>query len=645
VDPLASLGFALEGLSAGATAGLAVAGAAALTALYLLRPRRRRVVVAFAPLWAPQHGERRSERWARRLRRWLSLALQLAVFALLLLAAADPQRVSAGGGRTVVVLVDRSASMSATDEPGTRLGAARARARALVAGLGSRDRALVASFAGDVTAETGLESDPDRLARAVDQIAPSEEPADLPRALAFAAAVAHERPRPTIVLVSDGAFSEDARARVRWSAPAASDEGGVSLAGLDVRWLAVGKRARNVALMAFAARRLPADPASVEAAVTVRNFGAAPASVTLEIRASGTATPVERVPLRLDAGATLRHVLPDVAAPGARLEARLVADAPAQDDLALDDRAFAAVPGLERRRVLRVGAPDLYLDGALLSMGTTVRVDRVRAEAAESTRARWPDYDAVIFDGVAPAPAPERGRFLYLAPRGPGSPFAARGEVKDPVISDARRAHPLLRQLDLADVNIRDTARLALAPGDVAVASSFGVPLVIARERRDLRVAALAFDPRRSDLPMRPAFPLLLANALGWLAGAPAQELLPAVVGGTARVAVRRGPAEVEVRDPSGARVAWPVDSETVEVPIRRAGFYQVGAVTVAANLSDAVESDTTPPASLVLGGRALPPPDAPAGRGRRALAVWALLAAAALLVLEWVSTHRRWTV
>jgi len=81
-------GLVLEGLSAGATAGLAIAGAAILTGLYLLKPRRRRVVVAFAPLWLPSAGERRSERWARRLRRWLSLALQALIFALLLTSAA-----------------------------------------------------------------------------------------------------------------------------------------------------------------------------------------------------------------------------------------------------------------------------------------------------------------------------------------------------------------------------------------------------------------------------------------------------------------------------------------------------------------------------------------------------------------------------
>ena len=631
-------GFALEGLSAGAAAGLALAGAAILTGLYLLQPRRRRVIVAFAPLWLPGAGERRSERWARKLRRWLSLALAALVFGLLLLAAADPRPMTADrAGRAVVILIDRSASMAATDEPGSRLGAARAQARALVAGLGAHDRALVASFAADVTAETGFEADASRLARAIDAVAPTEEPGDLSRALGFAASVLRGQPHPTLVLVSDGRFSDDARAGVRWDD--ARPDAVSSLAGIDVRWSRVGRRARNVALLAFAARRLPADPTSVEAAVTLRNFGDAAATVTLEITAAGT--PVDRARVRLAPGETWRHVLPDVAAPGARLVARVLEG----DDLAVDDRAYAAVPGLERLRVLRVGPPNLYLDGALLSLGETIAVHGARAETAEATRARWSSYDVVILDGVAPAPPPTAGHFLYLAPRGPGSPFPGRGVVRDPVVSDVRRGHPLLRQLDLADVNIAEADRLTLAPGDVAVASSFGAPLIVARERPGLRVAALAFDVRRSDLPMRAAFPLLVANALAWLAGTDAREIVPAVVGRAARVPAPRGATRVEIRDPTGGRASWPVVGDAALVPIRRAGFYGAGEVTLAANASDAVESDTAPVAELVLGGRALAPPDPPRGTGRRPITTWALLAAAALLLVEWVTTHRRWTV
>ena len=271
-----------------------------------------------------------------------------------------------------------------------------------------------------------------------------------------------------------------------------------------------GRRGGNVGIISFAARRLPADPSAVEAALVVQNFGARKASVAIDIAAGGAT--VERLRLELAPGERRRHPLPNVFAPDARLQARLTPE----DDLALDDTAYAVVPPLPHRRILRVGGADLYLDGALLSLGRTVTVDRLSLSAAEAQRARWPDYDLVVFDGVTPAAPPAKGRFLYLDAHGAGSPFAERGSVRDPVIADVRRDHPLVRQLDLGDVNIAAARRLTLAPGDVAVAGSFGVPLLIARERPGLRIAATSFDPRRSDLPMRPAFPLLIANALAW---------------------------------------------------------------------------------------------------------------------------------
>jgi len=264
-------------LSSGAVAGVGVAVGLALTGLYLLSRQRRRIAVPFAPLWAPTHGERRAERLARRLRRWLSLLLQLIFAALVLLAVLDPRPAAIDrGGRTILILVDRSASMSARDEEGTRLMHARRIARELAGGLGPADRAMVAAFAAGVTAESGFESDGARLGQAADRVLPSEEPGDLGRALDFAAAALRGRPRPTLVLVSDGGFTTDERAR----AGARLDAGG-ALAGVDLRFARVGRRADNLAILSFAARRYPADPSSVEAAVTATAISNPKVSTTM----------------------------------------------------------------------------------------------------------------------------------------------------------------------------------------------------------------------------------------------------------------------------------------------------------------------------------------------------------------------------
>src|SRR5678816_1705944 len=137
------LGRPLSGpLSASAVLAATAIGAAVIGVLYLIRLRRRRVVVSFAPLWLDAAGPRRTTSWARRLRDLLSLMLALTLLGLLLLAAVDPRPSAADrAGRSLVILIDRSASMSARDGSGTRLDAARARATAIIDGLAGADRA------------------------------------------------------------------------------------------------------------------------------------------------------------------------------------------------------------------------------------------------------------------------------------------------------------------------------------------------------------------------------------------------------------------------------------------------------------------------------------------------------------------------
>src|SRR5262245_44593887 len=125
-------GLIFTGLSPFVTFTLAAGGCAALLVLYLLRERMRRLTVAFVPLWDSSPGKRQRERLGRQLRRLLSLLLQLVLLFLLLIAAADPQPSAlAAGGRTLLLLIDRSASMGAREGDRTRLLQARERARAL----------------------------------------------------------------------------------------------------------------------------------------------------------------------------------------------------------------------------------------------------------------------------------------------------------------------------------------------------------------------------------------------------------------------------------------------------------------------------------------------------------------------------------
>jgi len=475
-----------------------------------------------------------------------------------------------------------------------------------------------------------------------------------------------------------------------------------------VRFLPVGRRSDNLAIVAFSARRDPVDPSAAELVVVTQSFRTTPAKVTLTVRdltrPSSTAWRARRI-VQLDPGARVVTTLSGMlVAP--RFEA-VIEGAP--DDLPLDDRAYAALAPAPRRAVLVVGSPDLYLDAALLGMASAVRMHRIPANEVKDARQAWARrelwarYDLVIFDGVTPNHPPDSGRFVFIDPNGPGSPWPVHGSVTDPVITDVMREHALVKHLGLSDLNVATARRLTLQGGDVAVASSLGSPLIVARDRPALREIGLAFDLRRSDLPLRTAFPLLLSNALGWLTQQPSGEGLSHATGQTIRIEVRpraradtEPPGFVDVVTPDRRKVRLPVVDGAVTVALDQIGIVEVldvgdgeskqgadgrgahaasqdnqddrggdhgdndGRVLAyaAVNLASPVESDLTPRRTLELPrGRptspALPPAPSPSPSlaaqlpaphsvtQKHAIRLVAMLAALMLLLLEWVTFHR----
>ncbi|HEY3351741.1 MAG TPA: VWA domain-containing protein, partial [Polyangia bacterium] len=213
----------LFGLALGELLGLLGAGAGLLVVLYLLKLRRRRVEVPFARLWQQILGEKESTALFRRLKRWASLLVQLVFLALLLFALGDP-RLGAGalGGRSIVLLVDASASMKAVDVRPTRLAAARDEARRIVRALGGADLCMVVRLDGQPGPLTGFTGDGPTLLRAVDGIEASDTAADLIGALRFAGDALRGRPRPELILIGDGAYPPAELAAVAWAAAPAS---------------------------------------------------------------------------------------------------------------------------------------------------------------------------------------------------------------------------------------------------------------------------------------------------------------------------------------------------------------------------------------------------------------------------------------
>ena len=641
----------------------------------MLKQQRRRVEVPFSRLWERVLNQSDATSLWRKLLRWLSLLIQLLLLALLVAALGDPRLGRSKAGRSLVLLIDASASMQAVlpGPPGqatgpaglTRLGRAKQQARALIAGLSGDDLAVVVALDGQPAPQGGLSYDERELSAQVDAVTARDTPADLPAALVLAEALLSGRENPTVILFSDGGFDDTALA----SRPT----------GLEVRFQPLLQPGEppgegNAAITAFSVRRYRRNRLSYEVLISLGWFpplGPSPATqkVTLELVQEGEMVDVQQ--LELTPGVQEEELYPNLSGAGVHLEARLRRRDGQADSLALDDRAYAVLPERQRQRVLIVTRGNLFLEGALLAAGAGEEnhlvIDKVPPSAYAAERAAR--YDVVIFDAFTPSAAPD-AHALYLDPQRDG-PFTIEAELKRPLITDLESAHPVLRWVSLADVNMTRSSVFKLEPGDHALASMLKQPLIVAREQpsrsgTSRRSVAIGFDLRQSDLPLRVAFPVLLMNAVDWFAGDVDDDLGSYRTGRTWRVPLYksrrsgkggRGEGEAltltqaDLTVPGGELVAVPVHEGHALYYGQRVGFYSLptgglGAPLLwAANLADLTESTAALRSTLKLGATPLAPPDGGQRAIRRELWPYLLLLALLILGLEWWSYQRRWTV
>lgn len=307
---------------ANALALLWVLLAVPIVVFYLWRVGLPQEPVATDMLWqralAEQRGRSAWQRW-----RWpASLAVQLALLALMVAALADPQ---IPGPRRIVLIIDNSASMGATDVGPTRLAGAKQAAERLIAGLRGCDQMAILS-AGDVVGVcAGATNDQTTLRDALHEV---DVPAggrstQVPAAVELARRMLAEGRRGKIVVVTDGCFNEAE---------------GLAKAD-DVKLIRVGKGAGNVAITRLAARRNRTDPTRCQVLAEVHNFSgqSVECTVKIETMTGGTA---ESMPVRLAPDGGWRKIIEITAPEAGRISLKL----DHRDVYAKDDGVSLMIP-------------------------------------------------------------------------------------------------------------------------------------------------------------------------------------------------------------------------------------------------------------------------------------------------------------
>ena len=160
----------------------------AIVLLYFLKLKRRPLEVPSTYLWHKSIEDLHVNSIWQRLRNNLLLYLQLAVVLFIVLALLRPswQALRLSGSR-LVLLIDNSASMQATDVKPSRLEEAKRRVGELIDQMHSGDSAMLISFSDTARVEQNFTDNRQQLREALAAIKPSQHSTNLSEALKLAA--------------------------------------------------------------------------------------------------------------------------------------------------------------------------------------------------------------------------------------------------------------------------------------------------------------------------------------------------------------------------------------------------------------------------------------------------------------------------
>jgi len=519
-----------------------------VVALFFLRRRFRVHEVPALVFWLQTERQARFGQFGRRLRRWLSLLVELLIVLALVAALTEPAR--PGTGRELTLVLDDSATMQTVEAGGRtrfalakdvvldRLNHAPSGAAVTLVLAGRPPKLLVSG-----------ETRPERVRAALLSSRPREVNPQFDRAIALAERRRSTRSTPLIVVSDD---VED---------PARSAPG--------VEWLGIGQRHPNVGIAAIAA-------AEGAPGLDIILYQSGCTGVTAVLTISSGERQLAQTSVSLQQGPTVAHLGADLA-PGQPFKVQLGPP----DAFTLDNTAYGMWPSPATARIDLVTNGNLFLTAAL---------EQPDAELRTLTWPQWqPEATRIaVLDHPPPGLRLNRhGRFLVI---GGTDPFGLLGNEpgrEDLTPSQWRPDHPVLRDVDLLQWHVTRTAGFGSPPAAQVLVRAGEVPLIFSVLDRDdptdpqcgFAAVFVNFDFSDSDVVLRAAFPVFLWNTVEWLIGRrPEDDQIASGTGTPLSFGARYSRPE-RVTAPSGCEVSAYLDEGRLTLPFpEEAGFYTAGA-------------------------------------------------------------------
>lgn len=460
-----------------------------IIALYLLKPRYQEKLVSSTWLWEQAIRDIEASSPWQRLRRNLLLLLQLLAALVLVVTVMRPSLELPGtAGRHLIVILDCSASMQATDVKPDRLTLARRQIIELVDSLNGNETMTLISMTDQPQVLVSATSDKIQLRQAVAGAQASYSQAALEPALSLADALSERDPQARLIIFSDGR-----------TVPLGN---GVKL-GCPASFRLIGESDDNLAITLLSARQ---TGNSTIALARLQNFGSAARKSELQLWADKRLYDARTVSLA--AGEARDISWSDLPADQKLWQARLVR----RDYFMEDNQAYTVVGADPLRRVLLVSSGNIFLEKSISLVPDIQLFKTTPANYNNAMR----DYQLYIFDGFLPAALP-CGALMVLNPPAGNRLIPVNGELEHISGVQDIPGDVVLRYVDTNGWQIRKSQAITVPAWGKTLLEYQGQPLWIKGEIKGRKVAAAAFDLHNSNIPLQMGFPILIQNLCQWL--------------------------------------------------------------------------------------------------------------------------------
>jgi hypothetical protein len=594
---------------------------------YILRIRLRQEPVSTAIFWQQVFEERRSRSFWRRLRHLISLLLSLFFLFLLVGSVLNPISNSIKKPVQCVIIVDNSAGMNTViDSQGTtRLDQAKIQLNRILATNTIARQTAIITAGGTPQIVVGFTDHLGTLRRGLGSIKPTDYVTALTAAVELSEQLIGSEENSSIWIYTDGGVS--------------------NLTDLmkkpNLHFFPVGEPADNIGITRFQPRRSLSDVVGYEVLIETVNFGTESVDVRLEVELENRI--IDVIPYKLEPNQPQTKIIQNTAPQGGLLRATLTkpTDLPADslipvDVFPTDNTAIAFLPERLTQHIYLFGTEDFFLLKVLQSQ------PNIELHFLSELPDRIPDGGVLVLHQTVPAKIPT-GNVFIIDPRNSCDQFEVGEPLVIPVIAKELSETPFLKFVHLTNLILSGARKLTFQNQNVVILAE--TPEGSAVYAYCDKMLVLTADLKRSDLALRTAFPILVAQALTQFRNSGGELEKTFSTNEPVQIKLKTTDKHVTVTSPSGFSQQFPVKSETVSLGmLPECGIWTIQdgitePIHIACNLSNISESNLRlAPESFYS-----PMPDTASLQTATPIRFWLTIAALILCVTEWFLYQRRW--